>query len=220
MRASVYMCMRCLLWESNFAILFCPITLSLVLLLQQMMSRVLHMKVPVVSLKNDRVRFLITLSVSLLAHTSGGFPIFLSLRCCRESRIIRQSGRNCGRSLVQPPAQSRVRYNIRQGQLRALSSLLSKASKDWYFAASLDSHFHSLTVLIVEVFPFTKSELLLIKFMPIVSHFPAIHHLTEWVLQPLAVLVSHHWTHSSFQRLSCIEGPKLDAISRSSLACA
>lgn len=90
-------------------------------------------------------------------------------------------------SLVQPPAQSRVVYDIRPGCLRALSSLLLKTSKDGECTVSLGSYFHCSTVFTVEKFPFIQSEPLLFEFMPIVSQSPTIHHLTEQVLQPLTI---------------------------------
>ena len=54
------------------------------------------------------------------------------------------------------------------------------------------SHFHCLTILIVEKFHFIQSEPPLFQFMPIDSLSPTIHHLTEQVLQPLTILVTLH----------------------------
>lgn len=83
-------------------------------------------------------------------------------------------GRDLRRTLVQPPAQSKLA--VRSDQfLRALSSLVLKASKDGDCKTPLESSFCCLTVLIVTKFLITTSQSVSISLVPVVSP-PAVHH--------------------------------------------
>lgn len=154
--APVSMWMRCLLWESNFATSFSLSLHCKVFCFHSRQCPKLCMWNCVrVTLKNDRERFLITLSSSLLAHIPGCFPIFLSIpfEHCGERRLESRSGWEELQELSShPPAQSRGRCGI-----RPLGVYPACSWKPPSMECSLSgSHFHCSALLIVQKFPVTQ----------------------------------------------------------------
>lgn len=104
--APVSMWVRCLLWESNFTTSFFPwLHCKLFCFPSRQCPKCYIWNCRRVTLKNDRERFLITLSSSLLAYIPGCFPIFLRIPLPwtlwgKEDHKADQVGRHCRRSLV------------------------------------------------------------------------------------------------------------------------